>query len=219
MLLIDKTLTLKLNRNWLPVGVDSVRDAFKNLTKGTHHALHITWPTDEDGAEIYNTKQYGMEVVSIDEWLTSGGRQCDRWVNTGSHINRGGGRRIRIPTVLIALNYDQNVMVNPPLTADNIRLRDNDTCQYTGKKISRRDGNIDHIVPLSRGGETTWENCVWASRRINTLKGDTPLGEFSKKHNLNLIRKPKRPKARTMMSLIKNKYKIPDWDIFLPQTP
>ena len=60
----------------------------------------------------------------------------------------------------------------PKLSAKGIWERDGGHCQYTGKKLAPHEGNIDHMVPRSRGGLTSWENCVLADKRINSLKGN-----------------------------------------------
>lgn len=212
--LVNKPFILKLNKNWVPVGIDSVRDGFKNLAKGTHKALHITYPYDEEGNEIYDPTRCNIDVVTFDEWIKLKGRQCDRWVNTGRQIS-GEGSRVRIPTILLALNCYKNLIVDIPFTLENIRIRDENICQYSGAKISREQGNIEHICPVSKGGETSWENCVWVDKKINSLKGDMSLKEFSKKYGYKLIRAPKKPRPRAMIDLIRNVYNIPDWDLFL----
>ena len=45
-------------------------------------------------------------------------------------------------------------------------------CQYRGKPLGSGEGNIDHVLPRSRGGKTSWENCVLASKDVNSRKGD-----------------------------------------------
>jgi 5-methylcytosine-specific restriction endonuclease McrA len=55
-------------------------------------------------------------------------------------------------------------------------LRDRDTCQYCGAMPGRKRLTIDHILPRSRGGVTSWENCVAACEACNHRKGDrTPV--------------------------------------------
>ena len=215
--IVNKTLTLTLNKFWLPVGVTKVRDAFKNYLKGTHKALHVTYPIDEEGKEIYGTPTY-MNPVTFPEWVDLEGRRCDRWISTGSHESAGGKvveNRIRIPTILLSLNCEENLISAPPYSPDNIRIRDNNTCQYTGRKLDRKLLNIDHVVPQSKGGETSWENCVLCDKSINSKKGDMSLSEFKKKKVLTLLSKPRAPSPKSMAYMIKNTYDIPDWDIFL----
>ena len=70
-------------------------------------------------------------------------------------------------------------------TRANILLRDEDTCQYCGKHS--RELTLDHVVPRSRGGQSTWENLVASCRACNGKKGNRLLKEA----NLHLRRQPR----------------------------
>jgi 5-methylcytosine-specific restriction endonuclease McrA len=69
-------------------------------------------------------------------------------------------------------------------TRANILLRDEETCQYCGKRS--RDLTLDHVIPRSRGGQSTWENLVACCRACNGRKGSRLLKEV----NMRLIRQP-----------------------------
>src|SRR5579883_3209698 len=66
----------------------------------------------------------------------------------------------------------------------NILLRDEETCQYCGKRS--RDLTLDHIIPRSRGGQSTWENLVACCKPCNGKKGNRLLKEV----NMRLLRQP-----------------------------
>src|SRR5437868_7039618 len=66
----------------------------------------------------------------------------------------------------------------------NILLRDDETCQYCGKRS--RDLTLDHIIPRSRGGQSTWENLVACCKPCNGKKGNRLLKEV----NMRLLRQP-----------------------------
>jgi 5-methylcytosine-specific restriction endonuclease McrA len=70
-------------------------------------------------------------------------------------------------------------------TRSNILLRDEDTCQYCGKRT--RDLTLDHIIPRSRGGQSTWENLVASCKVCNGKKGSHLLKEV----NMRLLRPPR----------------------------
>lgn len=56
-------------------------------------------------------------------------------------------------------------------------------CAYCGN-IDKK-GHIDHVIPLSRGGDDSLENLVWACRRCNLSKGSKTVGEW-KRSSINL---------------------------------
>jgi 5-methylcytosine-specific restriction endonuclease McrA len=70
-------------------------------------------------------------------------------------------------------------------TRSNILLRDEETCQYCGKRT--RDLTLDHIIPRSRGGQSTWENLVASCKACNGKKGNRLLKEA----NMHLLRQPR----------------------------
>jgi 5-methylcytosine-specific restriction endonuclease McrA len=70
-------------------------------------------------------------------------------------------------------------------TRSNILLRDDETCQYCGKRT--RDLTLDHIIPRSRGGQSTWENLVASCKACNGKKGNRLLKEV----NMRLLRQPR----------------------------
>ena len=55
------------------------------------------------------------------------------------------------------------------LSRQNIFRRDNSSCQYCGKT---EDLTLDHVIPKSRGGRTSWDNLTTACKRCNSRKGD-----------------------------------------------
>jgi 5-methylcytosine-specific restriction endonuclease McrA len=75
------------------------------------------------------------------------------------------------------------------LTKAEVFRRDNFTCQYCGTRTNNL--TIDHIIPRHLGGTHTWENLVAACPNCNHKKG----GRTVKQANLELIIKPKSPKA------------------------
>ncbi|MFW6007948.1 MAG: HNH endonuclease [archaeon] len=57
-----------------------------------------------------------------------------------------------------------------PFNKSNVFVRDDYTCQYCGKKL--KNPELEHIVPKSRGGKSTFSNCVAACKECNRSKGD-----------------------------------------------
>jgi hypothetical protein len=70
-------------------------------------------------------------------------------------------------------------------TRANIMLRDEDTCQYCGKHS--RELTLDHVMPRSRGGQSTWENLVACCRACNGRKGNRYLKDVG----MHLLKQPR----------------------------
>lgn len=79
------------------------------------------------------------------------------------------------------------------LSRKNILRRDSHRCQYCGRADIGL--TVDHVVPLSRGGEDTWENLVCACVRCNNRKGDRTPDEAA----MLLQRNPMRPNHVTFI--------------------
>jgi 5-methylcytosine-specific restriction endonuclease McrA len=77
-----------------------------------------------------------------------------------------------------------------PLSRRTVLARDMYTCQYCGQQPSKSELTIDHVIPRSRGGATSWENVVTACAPCNRRKGDR-LAEEAK---MVLLSKPARPR-------------------------
>ncbi|HMO17437.1 MAG TPA: HNH endonuclease [Oligoflexia bacterium] len=83
---------------------------------------------------------------------------------------------MRVPSVVRLLRYVKLGTRTPPLNKVNLLTRDDFSCQYCRRKLKRSDATIDHVVPRSQGGPTTWENVVVACPPCNRKKGGrTPL--------------------------------------------
>jgi 5-methylcytosine-specific restriction endonuclease McrA len=99
------------------------------------------------------------------------------------------GRAVRVPRVLILATYDRLPRRAVRFSRMNILLRDGYVCQYCGKKFKRSELNIDHIMPRSRGGRTSWENVVASCFKCNLRKG----GRTPDEANMKLLRVPAKP--------------------------
>ena len=144
-----------------------------------------------------------------DEWITLPIRPPDNAVRTV----RGP---IRVPTVIVAVNFARVPKKRPKLCARTIRERDPERfrdCQYTGRALSPEEGSLDHVLPRSRGGKHTWENLVWSSKDVNARKGN----RLPRKAGLKLLTVPRAPEEMPVTALIRNAHGIPEWGMFLQE--
>lgn len=185
---LDKAIVLKLNQAWQPIAQRTVKQAIADLAGSDGYqpkvmAMDIVYARDEYGEYDLGQPEYYLPV-SWDQWMELPVRDCDMSIKTP-------GKEIRVPTVIVEQFYSGMPVWSPAPTRQAIFDRDGGICQYSGRKISWREGNLDHVLPRSRGGRNTFENLVWSDKRINSIKSDrTP-----KEAGLNLIRKPLSPKT------------------------
>ncbi len=76
-----------------------------------------------------------------------------------------------------------------PCSRRGVLIRDRDTCQYCGIQPGRSQLTIDHVLPRSKGGDTTWENVVTACRDCNRKKG----GRTPEEAYMPLLSTPRQP--------------------------
>lgn len=115
---------------------------------------------------------------------------CDIPAQPGDEVVRTPMRAILIPRVIQLKNYDRLPRREVKFSRHNIYLRDGNRCQYCGHKFPTSELSLDHVVPLSRGGVSAWENVVCACLACNVRKGNRTPGEAMMK----LITSPERPR-------------------------
>ena len=93
---------------------------------------------------------------------------------------------MRLPSVIRLLEYRRIPHQTRALSRKNILVRDRNTCQYCGKILAAGELTLDHVIPRSRGGASTWENLVACCHNCNRRKGNMlPL-----ECNMKLMREP-----------------------------
>ena len=120
---------------------------------------------------------------------------CDLPMRPDERMIRTPSRAIRVPQVIQLVHYDRLPNREVRFTRRNIFYRDRNRCQYCGCVFPQRELNLDHVVPLSRGGGSTWENVVCACSPCNTRKG----ARRPKQASMKLIRRPRKPAAHPML--------------------
>ena len=194
MNILTKATVLVLNRNWQAINVRTPQEAFCMMATNVATGLEI------EGEDH-------IRPVRWEEWITLPIREQDEAV----HTVRG---QIRVPAVIVAVNYAKVPKKRPKLCARTIRERDPDSyrdCQYTGRMLRPDEGSLDHVVPRSRGGKDAWENLVWSAKEVNQRKADRLPHEAG----LKLLSVPRAPKELPVSALIQNTAEVEDWKLFL----
>ncbi|MBK1877367.1 HNH endonuclease [Pelagicoccus mobilis] len=202
MIDIDKAIVLTLNRTWRAIGQRTVRQAFCDLMGGTALAMDIRYPLDEDGrADL--SGPIDCVPVDGDAWMELPVRSFDLSIRTPR-------RKVRVPTVIVVSNYSGMPLWNPGVNRRSIFERDGGICQYTGRRVPWSKGNLDHVIPRSRGGQNSFENLVWSDKAVNTRKAD----RLPEEAGLRLLRKPRAPEAQPISRRIQE-MKHADWRWFI----
>jgi 5-methylcytosine-specific restriction endonuclease McrA len=194
--ILTKATVLVLNRNWQAINVRTPQEAFCMMATNVATGLEI-----ERGN---GARAEALRPVTWEEWITLPIRDQDEAVDTV----RG---QIRVPTVIVAVNYAKVPKKRPKLCAKAIRERDGNRCQYTGRVLHPNEGSLDHVVPRSRGGKDAWENLVWSAKEVNQKKADRLPHEAG----LKLLSVPRAPKELPVSALIRNSAEVEDWKLFL----
>jgi 5-methylcytosine-specific restriction endonuclease McrA len=186
---LHQKTVLVLNRHWLPVSVVTPADAFCHMVAGTADGLRI----------------------SPDSMLTLAWNDWRKLPDEGAASIGTKDGRVRIPTVIVLTRFGGLPVCRPSFGFRALWARDGGRCQYSGRQLAIHEADIDHIMPRSRGGRDTWENCVISDRNINRRKGARTPEEA----HLTLIRRPTVPRTVPVTVTIENTYNINDWNHFI----
>ena len=178
---------LVLNRSYLPVHVTSARRAFTLLYQGIARVVDEQYQT-------FDFEAWSQLAVARD----------------AEAIGTSGGP-IRIPRVIVLIAFDRLPKRHVRFSRINLMARDNFQCQYCARKPHRAELNLDHVVPRSLGGRSTWENVVTSCMDCNRRKG----GRTPRQAHLKLLRKPERPRWTPLANLMWSSVRYREWRPFL----
>ncbi|UCD84860.1 MAG: HNH endonuclease [Deltaproteobacteria bacterium] len=178
---------LVLNRSFLPIHITTLRRAFSLLYLGLARAVDQQYQTFDFKSWSELSVETGGESIGL--------------------VNRA----IRVPRVILLTGFDRIPKRHVRFSRMNIYARDNNTCQYCGKTISRNQVNLDHVIPRSRGGTSTWENVVCCCFNCNRKKG----GRTPEEAGMKLLSIPRRPKWTPYVNFSFSRLTYQEWKPFL----
>ncbi|MFN0242292.1 MAG: HNH endonuclease [Planctomycetota bacterium] len=190
--------TLVLNESWTAIRTITVRHALRLLFNGAARAVQ---------PETY-------EIHGFDSWTALAVESDEPHIRTVR-------LRIRVPEVIVLENYNGLPNQAAVFSRRNLFRRDHNQCQYCGVRPGTSELSIDHVVPRSRGGKGSWENCVLACTSCNHAKRNRTPEEAGMK----LLKKPTKPKWSPMIEIPVGRVKtswqrfVSDayWDVSLEQ--
>ena len=188
---------LVLNKLFMAVHVISVRRAFCLLCKDLAEVV-----AQEDGQ--FATYDFVTWRELSEYRATHFRRTDDDWVRT---VNS----EIQVPRVIRLLGYDKLPKQAVKFNRRNIFARDNNQCQYCGRRFATAELSLDHVVPRSQGGVSSWDYIVCACLKCNVRKG----GRTPRQAHMALIRRPEKPKRSPVLNLKLTQSKYQSWQAFL----
>jgi len=178
--------TLVLNRSWQPVNVATVA-----------RALVMVW---SDTARVVDPDDY--QLYDWEDWADFDPTDDQPFVQAVS-------QRIRVPEVITLTDFNRLPSTTVAFSRRNIFKRDRMSCQYCGNRLKGDELTIDHVIPRSHGGGSTWENCVLACVTCNHTKADrTP-----ERAGMRLLNTPKQPNWNPIYSQHTIRYE--SWSKFI----
>lgn len=180
---------LVLNRSYQPVRITDAKQGFSMLFDGRARALDANYEPHE-----------------FDEWIERDPQPEEEAIGTA----RGP---ILVPRVLLLNSYNRVPRAPLRLSRRHVYMRDGYTCQYCRARPGVKGLNLDHVVPRSRGGRSTWENLVTSCRPCNLRKGRFTLEESG----MRLLKVPVRPSWSMALSLAAQRRRFREWEPFLAQ--
>ena len=180
--------TLVLNRNWQPVNVATVA-----------RALVLLW---NESALVVDPTNF--QTFTWEDWSR-------QQVPAGEAFVQAIRMRLRVPEVITLTGYDRLPTGAVAFSRRNLFKRDHYACQYCGVQPGGAELTIDHVIPRSQGGPTTWANCVLACVPCNKTKANRTPAEAGM-----LLRKaPVRPQWKPLYAM--HEQRIESWSKFVSE--
>lgn len=188
---------LVLNRHYMAIHVINVRRAFSLLVRELAEVIHL----EDEGNYANYTFDSWREIGELREAFEE---QYDDWIQAVNF-------RIQVPRVIRLLFYDRLPRQSARFNRRNLFARDQNKCQYCGRRFSTCDLSLDHVIPRSRGGPTNWENVVCSCLKCNVRKG----GRTPQEAGMKLITQPKIPRRSPLLTVKLGNPKYASWKTFL----
>jgi hypothetical protein len=187
---------LVLNKHYMAIRIVGARRAFSLLFRELAEVVSL-----EEGRYSNYDFQSWCEVSQFKRQFEPDGHD---WVST---INF----HIAVPRIIRLLFYDRLPRTEVKFNRRNIFARDKNRCQYCGKRFPTSELSLDHVIPRTLGGKTTWQNIVCACAACNVKKG----GRMPADAGMKLIKKPVRPRHSPLLHVHLGHARYRSWKQFL----
>lgn len=137
--------------------------------------MHVVW--DENPADIVRAQNEYQSAIDANKDVTyESGRKMQvfdpkaKAMVVRMKTIQGVRFQCRLPEIAIYTRYNKLPKLDIKWNRENLEMRDENECQYCGKKVYGKDATIDHIVPKAQQGKNGWSNTVISCFPCNTRK-------------------------------------------------
>ncbi len=190
---------LVLNKLWTAIRVVDAKRAFSLLFRDIAEVIRV----DDGSFTSYDFESWADISTFRGQFNRIDTNQYE-WVRTVR-------MHIAVPKVIRLLGYDRLPRQEVKLNRRNIFARDRNICQYCGRHYPTSELSLDHVIPRSKGGESSWSNLVCCCVNCNSRKG----GKSPVEAHMKLVRQPIKPQRNPVINLRLGNNKYADWRAFL----
>ena len=185
---------LVLNKSWVAFDIWSLEHAITKLfntdTKGTPRA------------KIVNVEDFTL--YEWEDWAKLQPKEGEKAIKTSTD-------GFKVPEIIVLTNYNKHPKPRMNFSRKALYKLYKYQCQYCGDRFSSEILTIDHVLPRSQGGKTSWENCVLSCVDCNSKKANRTPEQAKMKM---LCGTPKKP---TIKLFDVGKVKCKSWESFLSE--
>ena len=192
---------LVLNRYYQAIRVINVRRAFSLLCREMAEVVHIE--TDAAGQSRWQNLDFA-EWTELSILKREFEPEDHDWIKTVKF-------HVAVPRIIRLLGYDKLPKQDVKFNRRNIYARDGNKCQYCGRRFATTELSLDHVLPKSQGGKSSWTNIVCCCVKCNVKKG----GRTPEQAHMGLITKPVKPKRSPVISIKLADERYRSWKQFL----
>lgn len=191
-----ETNVLVLNRFYMATRVINVRRTFTLLYR--------------DCAEVIENENGQYASYDFASWCELSQLSCLEKQDGEDYI-RAVNFELRVPRIVRLTRFDRMPIQSIRFSRKNLFARDDHTCQYCGQSQPAHKLSMDHVIPRSHGGPTTWENIVCCCLRCNSRKG----GRTPKEARMKLLSSPRKPRVSPILEQSAEDPRYACWKTFL----
>lgn len=174
---------LWLNKSWLAHDTKTVEESFSTVCSERGLFLDTDYTPHDVGSWINLPVEDDAKFIQLTQ------------------------KRIRVPEIMLLAEYNRIPARKVVFCRRNVWRRDSGRCQFCGKLPDSDDVTMDHIHPKSKGGLSTFENCVLCCTTCNLKKGNRPLA-----HTGMRLQKMKRNPNGNWDVIYYDLPKVPRWN-------